>query len=177
MSPSIERQSPFRFLVPSLILVLLPSSSLRNMAVLSSLPDALPALSFKNCAGALLVFLAVKYLYRGYLSPVARQHIPGPPLARFTRAWSTLHFLGFRRIFATEEAHKKYGPIVRIAPDYISINRPSRSLSALTALDPPTLQLIYNERSFAKDKFYKGIEIQHTDKCAAPLRSGLTPTV
>lgn len=109
-----------RALTLSVVFVTLITNS-RTMAALSLVTDRL---DLKHCAAALLVYTLVKYIYRGFFSPVARQHIPGPPLARFTHLWTTLHFLGFRRIFAVEEAHRKYGPVVRIAPNYISINRP-----------------------------------------------------
>ena len=48
--------------------------------------------------------------------------IPGPPLARITRVW---YFMGIYKgdfEVTNVELHKKYGPIVRIAPHEYSID-------------------------------------------------------
>ncbi|PQE12870.1 cytochrome P450 oxidoreductase protein [Rutstroemia sp. NJR-2017a BBW] len=57
------------------------------------------------------------------LSPL--RHIPGPFLARFTRLWYCLSI--YRGSYERENLalHRKYGPIVRIAPNEYSIDSPS----------------------------------------------------
>ncbi|KAL5337114.1 cytochrome P450 [Aspergillus crustosus] len=73
------------------------------------------------------------------------QSIPGPVWTRFTRLWY------FRRLwnghFETDNIalHKKYGPIVRVAPDHYSIN------------DRAALKTIYGAGTkFAKSAWYEG---------------------
>ncbi|KAF2113824.1 cytochrome P450 [Lophiotrema nucula] len=80
---------------------------------------------------ALLVGVAVMLrgisvvVYRLHLSPLAR--FPGPKVAASTGLYEFYHDF-FRRgkyIFEIEKMHKKYGPIVRINPDELSIHDPS----------------------------------------------------
>jgi hypothetical protein len=63
-----------------------------------------------------IVFLLVQFA----LDPL--RDIPGPLLARFTRFWYFLEIYkgSFER--SNIELHKKYGPIVRIAPGEYSID-------------------------------------------------------
>jgi hypothetical protein len=48
--------------------------------------------------------------------------IPGPPLARITRLWYFLAIYKGDFEITNVELHKKYGPIVRIAPHEYSID-------------------------------------------------------
>jgi len=66
--------------------------------------------------GILVVYLFLQVL----LDPL--RHIPGPFLARFTRLWYFVEIYkgSFER--TNIELHKKYGPIVRIAPKEYSID-------------------------------------------------------
>ncbi|KAK1144855.1 hypothetical protein N8T08_004868 [Aspergillus melleus] len=80
-------------------------------------------------------------LYQGLLG--ATSGIPGPWLARFTRFWlfKETRFGRFEKV--NIELHKKYGPVVRIAPSTFSIN------------DPAALKTIYSSGSkFPKSDFY-----------------------
>ena len=60
-----------------------------------------------------------------YLLPYLRNHsirdIPGPPLAAFSNLWLLYQCRLGRRYLAVDEAHKKYGPLVRIQPDHVSV--------------------------------------------------------
>lgn len=92
------------------------------MTFLSSVPTLplLPAL-FTACA----IYLGSICLYRLYLHPLSR--IPGPKLAALTlfyEAWYNLFAHDGRFVFHAEELHKKYGPIVRIAPNEVSVSDP-----------------------------------------------------
>jgi hypothetical protein len=60
---------------------------------------------------------------RLYFSPLSK--IPGPILAAITSLYYTFHeFCGDRHIFI-DGLHRKYGPIVRIGPNYVSISDPA----------------------------------------------------
>lgn len=48
--------------------------------------------------------------------------IPGPLLARFSDAWLLLAARRGRRYLIVHEAHKKYGKVMRVQPNHISIN-------------------------------------------------------
>jgi len=63
-----------------------------------------------------LLFFFVNYL----LDPL--RNIPGPFLARFTRLWYFLEIYKGGFELTDVKLHKKYGPIVRIAPGEYSID-------------------------------------------------------
>jgi benzoate 4-monooxygenase len=66
---------------------------------------------------ALVLFFLVPYL----TSNTALKDIPGPFAAKFTRLWLLLQARQGKRYLSVDEAHKKYGKLVRIQPDHISI--------------------------------------------------------
>lgn len=57
-------------------------------------------------------------LYRLLFHPLAR--IPGPFLAKVTRFWHTKQYASGQWHDISLELHRKYGPVVRIAPDEVS---------------------------------------------------------
>ena len=67
--------------------------------------------------------IAVPILY--YLLPYLRnwsiRDVPGPPLARFSNLWLLLQCRQGKRFLAVDQAHKKYGKLVRIQPNHVSI--------------------------------------------------------
>ncbi|KAH6683345.1 cytochrome P450 oxidoreductase [Halenospora varia] len=69
------------------------------------------------------IFCVVWVIYQRFFSPLA--DVPGPFWASITRFWY------FNRAAAedmhryTKELHKKYGPLVRIAPDEVSCSEPA----------------------------------------------------
>ncbi|KAL9636727.1 MAG: hypothetical protein Q9164_002642 [Protoblastenia rupestris] len=76
-----------------------------------------------------LVFAyALDTLYKAYATPL--RDIPGPWLAKFTRIW--LFTAIAKRDFQTTnvDLHRKYGPIVRIAPNEYSIDDPEAAQEA-----------------------------------------------
>lgn len=98
-------------------------------------------------SGALLLY-AISFLYRALTSPL--RTVPGPLAARLTKLWY------FNRVryghFEAENLalHKKYGPVVRVAPDHYSID------------DPSAIKTIYGFNSqFPKSDWYYGW--QHPD--------------
>ncbi|KAH0611669.1 uncharacterized protein H6S33_010934 [Morchella sextelata] len=89
------------------------------LSTLLALPP-IPAI-FTACA----IYIAATCIYRLYLHPLSR--VPGPKLAALTlfyEAWYNLFAQDGRFIFHAENLHKKYGPIVRIAPNEVSISDP-----------------------------------------------------
>ncbi|KAJ6606047.1 benzoate para-hydroxylase [Mycena vulgaris] len=74
------------------------------------------------------------------------RHIPGPAIARWTPLWLGYQARIGRRYLAVDAAHKKYGPIVRIAPNHISVAHPD------------AVGTVYGhshgELAFNKSKFY-----------------------
>lgn len=71
-----------------------------------------------------------------YLLPYIRSHairdIPGPYPAAFSNLWLLYQCRRGRRFKAVDEAHKKYGKLVRIQPNHISI------------ADPEAIPIIYS---------------------------------
>ncbi|KAL8685071.1 MAG: hypothetical protein Q9224_005981, partial [Gallowayella concinna] len=82
-----------------------------------------------------------------YLLPYIRnrsiRHIPGPPLARFSNLWLLYQARRGRRSLAVDAAHKKYGALVRIQPDHVSI------------ADPDAIPIIYSHTGgWTKSNYY-----------------------
>jgi hypothetical protein len=65
---------------------------------------------------AFVIYLLVQFV----LDPL--RDIPGPFLARFTRLWYFIEIYMGSFELTEIELHKKYGPIVRIAPHEYSID-------------------------------------------------------
>ncbi|XDG03563.1 hypothetical protein ABKA04_003178 [Annulohypoxylon sp. FPYF3050] len=71
---------------------------------------------------AQVVWFAALVTYRLYFSPLAR--FPGPRIAAAT-GWYEFYYQVWcngKYIFEIEKMHKKYGPIVRVNPEELSIN-------------------------------------------------------
>ena len=66
-----------------------------------------------------LIEHAWQVLIAGIFNP--RSHIPGPWHTRFTAAVVSYHRLAGRKHFWVQSMHQKYGPMVRIAPDDVSV--------------------------------------------------------
>lgn len=61
-------------------------------------------------------------LYARETTPLRR--IPGPFLASITKLWVVQKQRSFKRPLVDIDLHKKYGPIVRIAPNEVLISSP-----------------------------------------------------
>lgn len=70
-------------------------------------------------------FIALGLLIAYYLVPYVqswhKRSIPSPGLAAFTNLWLLLQARQGKRYLSVDEAHKKYGKVVRIAPNHVSI--------------------------------------------------------
>ena len=60
----------------------------------------------------------LQIVYNLFFSPF--KNIPGPFLAKITTKWLTINEVTGQRSLIVEQAHQKYGPIVRLAPDELS---------------------------------------------------------
>ncbi|KAI1498012.1 cytochrome P450 [Biscogniauxia marginata] len=88
----------------------------------------LPTVPLTTVTWVLLLIYSVNFIYlviyRLYLSPLAK--FPGPKLAAAT-SWYEFYYdcwLNGKYIFEIENMHKKYGPIIRVNPDELSIHDP-----------------------------------------------------
>ena len=72
---------------------------------------------------ALLAVPVILYLLP-YLRRWSLRDIPGPPGAALSNLWLLYQSRRGRRFLAVDEAHKKYGTMVRIQPDHVSIASP-----------------------------------------------------
>ncbi|KAF4550341.1 Cytochrome P450-like protein 23 [Elsinoe fawcettii] len=80
-------------------------------------------------------------LYRRFLHPLA--HIPGPPLAKITGAWRDTHYWRGNWHEDVLALHRKYGPVVRIAPNELSV------------VDQQAMKLLYGHgHNTAKTEWY-----------------------
>lgn len=66
---------------------------------------------------ALVLFWVVPYL----TSNTELRDVPGPFFAKFTNLWLLLQARLGKRYRSVDEAHKKLGKLVRIAPDHVSV--------------------------------------------------------
>lgn len=75
--------------------------------------------------------ILTRALYKRYASPL-RQY-PGPWLASCSRLWNVLSTASTRTHLDHIELHKKYGPVVRTAPNEVSIASPEAARTVLSA--------------------------------------------
>jgi hypothetical protein len=61
-------------------------------------------------------------LYTRYATPLRK--VPGPILASITKLWIVKQQRNFLRHFVDMDLHKKYGAIVRIAPNEVMVSSP-----------------------------------------------------
>ncbi|KAL4811690.1 cytochrome P450 monooxygenase [Aspergillus spinulosporus] len=65
--------------------------------------------------GSAILYAILLSVYRLKMHPLAKY--PGPKIAAITRAWHAHHLICGTAVQAFFDAHKKYGPVVRVAPD------------------------------------------------------------
>ena len=69
----------------------------------------------------ILVLFPIAYYLLPYLRNASIRDIPGPPVAAFSNLWLLYQCRRGKRYEAVDNAHKKYGTLVRIQPDHVSI--------------------------------------------------------
>ena len=79
----------------------------------------------------LLLLLPLFYYLLPYVRNASLLKVPAPFPAQFTNLWLFYQCRRGRRFLAVDEAHKKYGKVVRIQPHHVSI------------ADPDAIQIIY----------------------------------
>ncbi|GKZ20209.1 hypothetical protein AbraIFM66951_002951 [Aspergillus brasiliensis] len=72
------------------------------------------------CAATAVAIWVLQFAYKLLRSPL--RHIPGPLYTRATRLPLKLSIVTGRRIYFIHNLHQRYGPVVRIAPDEISVS-------------------------------------------------------
>lgn len=88
---------------------------------------------------AFILFWLVPYL----TSNTGLRDVPGPFFAKFTNLWLLLQARQGKRYLSVDAAHKKYGKLVRIQPDHVSI------------ADESAIQDVYGHgNGFLKSNFY-----------------------
>ncbi|OIW28211.1 cytochrome P450 [Coniochaeta ligniaria NRRL 30616] len=75
--------------------------------------------------------LVTRILYKRYASPLRKY--PGPFLASFSRLWKVISTASGRTHLQHIELHRRYGPVVRIAPNEVSIASPEAARNLLSA--------------------------------------------
>lgn len=90
---------------------------------------------------AVVSLVVTRALYKRYASPLRKY--PGPFLASFSRLWKVYSTATGRTHLQHIELHRKYGPVVRIAPNEVSIASPEAARILLSA-----------GKGFHKTKFY-----------------------
>lgn len=89
-------------------------------------------------------------LYNIFLHPF--HAVPGPRLAKISKAWSRYGNLKGRKSHRIHEAHQRYGPIVRVAPNELSF------------ADPVAVRDIYSNDSLIKEEsFYRAKRVFHEE--------------
>jgi benzoate 4-monooxygenase len=66
---------------------------------------------------AIILFFLVPY----FTQNIALRAIPGPLAAKLSNFWLLLQARQGKRYLSVDEAHKKYGKLVRIQPNHVSV--------------------------------------------------------
>ncbi|PVI03628.1 benzoate 4-monooxygenase cytochrome P450 [Periconia macrospinosa] len=96
--------------------------------------------------GPAILTVAACILYNVCFHPLAK--FPGPWYATISNFWYSMRFLGGRQPKHILSMHRKYGPVVRIAPNELSFNTAQawKDIYNYSSGNPP----------FVKSKFYEG---------------------
>lgn len=102
----------------------------------------------------------VKPLYNYCRDPKRLRRFPGVSFASFTNAWAFYHQLFHTRTLAVDNAHTKYGKIVRIGPRHLSM------------ATPQAVKDIYGHGTpMTKDDFYGAFASTHLNVSDAQEKS------
>ena len=124
------------FYLPNCSLIQFVTSRNPTTACLQLLRMALPFISNAFLWGflALVLWTLFSKLYKAYASPL--RDVQGPWLARFTRLWYAMSSYSRKSHEIHVDLHKKYGPIIRIAPNDYSIDDLEASKIIYRSRDP-----------------------------------------
>lgn len=87
------------------------------------------------------LLVCIRYLIQRYASSL--RHYPGPTLASYSRLWKVLSVASGHTELDHIALHRKYGPVVRIAPNELSFSSPKTARDILAA-----------GKGFSKTDFY-----------------------
>ena len=81
-------------------------------------------MSFSSVLTSISIFVlgALYVIYTRDFTPL--RSIPGPFLASISKLWIFNQQRGYQRQKVDINLHKKYGPIVRVAPNEVSVSSP-----------------------------------------------------
>ncbi|KAF3010136.1 hypothetical protein E8E14_004761 [Neopestalotiopsis sp. 37M] len=103
------------------------------------------------------------------------RHIPGPFLARFTRFWLVRHILGGVYIDKLVELHEKYGPVVVLAPDFVSLSDPAEIKAIGGVRSPWGRSMNYQAFRFSPGPGGDSVLSMRDDRLHARMRAKLMP--
>ena len=100
------------------------------------------------CSIFIPLWISLYYILPYVTSFSSLRHIPGPFIAKLSNTWLAFHSRKGKRYTAIHSAHQKYGTVVRIGYNHISI---------ASELGIP---LIYaHGNGFLKDEFYDAFDL------------------
>ncbi|KAI0177254.1 cytochrome P450 CYP570A1 [Pestalotiopsis sp. NC0098] len=103
------------------------------------------------------------------------RHIPGPFFARFTRFWLVSHILKGYYIDLLVELHEKYGPVVVLAPDFVSLSDPAEIKSIGGVRSPWGRSMNYQAFRFSPGPAGDSVLSMRDDRAHARMRAKLMP--
>jgi len=83
--------------------------------------------SLEQPISLIAIIIAVVYVVetlRVRFRPGLRQ-LPGPPLAAYSRLWNIFNAAGGKSHKTFQELHQRYGKVVRVGPNHVSIAEPA----------------------------------------------------
>ncbi|KAF7589518.1 hypothetical protein BBP40_004183 [Aspergillus hancockii] len=115
-----------------------------------------------SLSGALGIALVFWYLATYLISPL--RDLPGPFLAGWTNLWRMYYVTQGKSQIVLHELHKKYGPVVRIAPNVVDLDLPE------------LIKTIYNTKGdFRKTEFYHASSAKSNGKIIYNIFSECDP--
>lgn len=134
--------------------------------------------------GILFAYASYRGIYNRYFHPL--RHFPGPfwaSVSDFFKLWvvhtKQIHMLGL-------EAHKKYGPVIRVAPNLLTFNDPKLlptvyhrrvdktdmyTVGALGDLAPPFQTMKHDEHAAKRKRIASSVSrhISTKERCTLPI--------
>ncbi|KAA8913666.1 cytochrome P450 [Sphaerosporella brunnea] len=97
-----------------------------------------------SVVGVCILLQIARWIYLLFFHPLAR--FPGPKIAAISELWYAYVYASGQSVWVLDEAHKKYGPVVRTSPN---------SLSFATSA---SIRDIYRQKNFLKASSFDDID-------------------